>query len=149
MIVNHTIDARPAVDLGARESQPYGAGGDLQNATDSLLSRPAWADRNRDMIDRDSHPDDWGVRLQSVALDEWTPADNDEPISVHVWGFRHDSAAVADWPDEILVSGDVNPGCAEGVCLQVADARRLAMAMLAACDLADGSASVASVVVGR
>lgn len=136
MIVNHTIGVEPTVGLGAQDSHPIGTG--AVSATTNQAARPAWADPNLDAIDRDSHPDDWGVRLQSVALDEWTPADNDEPISVHVWGFRHDSAAVADWPYEILVSGDVNPGCAEGVCLQVADARRLALAMLAACDLADG-----------
>lgn len=91
---------------------------------------------------RPAHPDDAGVYHLSPRIDSWFPLWGEgederakDPVTVEVEGFRHDSAE--NWPDMIVADG-VMPDCVGGVKLRVPDARRLAEALLLACDLADG-----------
>lgn len=92
---------------------------------------------------RPAHPDDSGVYHFSPRIDTWLPMWGegederaDDPVTVEVEGFRHDHDS-DDWPDTIVAEG-VMPDCVGGVRLRVPDARRLAEALLLACDLADG-----------
>ena len=72
-------------------------------------------------------------------VDSWTPAeeDNEEGIRVYVDGIRHDNESREDYPDAIRAD-NVCPRCEGAVQLRIPDARRLALALLAACDLAEG-----------
>lgn len=107
---------------------------------------PPWCggihqDGRTDSAGRPMHPDDAGVYHSSPRIDTWLPiaGENGErakqPVTVEVEGYRHDTAR--DWPDMIVADG-VALGQVGGVLLQVPDARRLAEALLLACDLADG-----------
>lgn len=100
-------------------------------------------DNRIDTNGRPVHPDDSYRRHSSRPIDSWLPLHGEngeraeQPVTVEVEGHRHDYDT--DWPDVILAEG-VAPDQLGGVSLQVPDARRLAEALLLACDLADGIA---------
>ncbi|NNM44601.1 hypothetical protein [Knoellia koreensis] len=100
-------------------------------------ARPAWSSPEFDEPARggDQHPDDRGCWYESARVDTWAPAETDKAIEVFVQGFRHDNGD--DWRDLVRASGTA-PGFVGGVALELADARRLAKALEAACDLLEG-----------
>lgn len=104
-------------------------------------SCPAWCSGTHN-IDNTSHTQDRGTWHYSAPTDRWIPADKgSEEITVRVVGFRHELGPQADWPDAVEAEGDLNPGFMTGASLEVTDARRLARAINAACDLLDGGRS--------
>lgn len=83
---------------------------------------------------RPVHPDDAHREHQSCIVDSWTPADGWRPLTVLVRGQRYDNHH-DDGSDAIVVSDIYGHG---DLTLEPSVARRLAEAMLLACDLADG-----------
>jgi len=110
--------------------------------TATVATCPTWCNGRDHIYDRGpkTHPDDAGVSHLSEDVDSWSPADedNEEDIRVYIDGFRHDNESGEDYPDTIRAD-NVSPGFMGAVQLHVPDARRLAWALLAACDLAEGT----------
>jgi len=79
-----------------------------------------------------------GEHHQSRNVDEWTPhaLGADGPIQVYVEGWTTEEGEENEPP--LIYAGDTSPGLLGGVGLPAPEARRLARALLAACDLAEG-----------
>ncbi len=110
--------------------------------TATVATCPTWCNGRDHIYDRGpkTHPDDAGVSHLSEDVDSWSPADehNEEDVRIYIDGFRHDNESGEDYPDTIRAD-NVSPGFMGAVQLHVPDARRLAWALLAACDLAEGT----------
>ena len=80
-----------------------------------------------------------GDHHQSRHVDEWTPhaLGADGPIQVYVEGWTTEEGEKNEPP--LIYAGDTSPGLLGGVGLPAPEARRLARALLAACDLAEGT----------
>jgi len=79
-----------------------------------------------------------GDHHQSRNVDEWTPhaLGADGPIQVNVEGWTTEEGEENEPP--LIYAQDTSPGLLGGVGLPAPEARRLARALLAACDLAEG-----------
>lgn len=93
---------------------------------------PAWCSTH--VVERDQHPDDAGVEHFSRPVDSFLPADGTQPVTVRLRHFRHDSGT--DWPERVEAD-HVDPGFISTLSLAVPDARRLALSLLVACEIAE------------
>lgn len=109
---------------------------------------PPWCGNHKHVVYRQGvvdsgtvHPDDAGVYHYSPVLAMWSPTEDDAdeyPIRVYIEGFRHDNNPNG-FPDEI-VAENVYPGFEGTLQLPIEHARRVAHALLAACDTAEETA---------
>lgn len=95
---------------------------------------PPWCTKEDDIVDRGgkTHPNDHSVMHFSKIVDTWVSEEGSEdaPIEVQVDGCTYDHDPKGDWTQisAVNVSGTT-------VNLYPVDARRLAEALVAACDL--------------
>ncbi|MBK6442877.1 MAG: hypothetical protein IPF90_12195 [Actinomycetales bacterium] len=107
--------------------------------------RPRWASPALDRPFRDDAEceEDRGVSYDSADVDSWRQTEpNPRPARVWIRRYVHDTGI--EEPTFVMAEG-VWPGCADGLCLTVPDARRLAAALVSAADMAgeDGAAKKA------
>lgn len=83
------------------------------------------------------NPDDSGWTHESDLIDMWALPYNDAGIAVSVTGFRHDRRPEYDEPDQVHITGSLDPG---GVTqLASPDARRLGQALIRGAALIGGT----------
>ncbi|WP_346007153.1 hypothetical protein [Janibacter terrae] len=117
---------------------------DTDPSNTAQIHRPAWADPTLDIenVDEETHPDDRGVWMKSQPVDQWTVNDEQngrtftskDPVVVYVDGFRHYNRPDLDWPDNVRIQGDTDPG-GDGSSMLPRTGRRLAAALVQAADL--------------
>ncbi|MFC6707527.1 hypothetical protein [Flexivirga alba] len=98
----------------------------------STPSRPTWSATQEPHLDDAAHPDDRGTWHRSADTGASTTQDQ-SAVVVYANGFRHENGD--DWPDTVSI--DVADG-RDVQDFSSADARALAVALLAAADLLDG-----------
>lgn len=94
--------------------------------------RPIWSAIQRSYLDDAAHPDDRGIWHRSADTGAVTAQDQ-SAVVVYANGFRHENGD--DWPDAVSI--DVADG-RDVQDFSPADARALAVALLAAADLLEG-----------